>query len=349
MHKKPLISIITPVYNQERFIEQTIRSVLGQTYQNWEWIILDDGSTDGTGETITKVKDNRIKYYFQEHAGSKHLTKTFNKALDLCNGALIAMLDSDDYWPEYKLEVQMQCFENPDIVLSYGECRVISTKEKNISYINIPSDIHIACNNPVGSSLKILLQKNYNFIANSTVMLSKSSLLNIGGFVDAKGRAQDFTTWSRLSLEGSFSPIPRCIGFWRRHASSTNLKCNQEILFEAGIAFLKDFVVRNNNKLQDLGFFYDLDSLEKDWQELRREHIHFLPYNRAMLLLRLGLFREAQAEFKKFKGLHPSVKHGIIYSLINLSCVIKMDLVNPSAGLKNKFQGIFQKNKGLMT
>lgn len=342
MYKKPLISILTPVYNQGPYIEDTVHSVLNQTYQNWEWIILDDGSTDGTGDIIKRHKDDRIRYSFQKYVGIDHLTRTYNKALKMCNGELIAMLDSDDYWPEYKLELQVKNFEDPNIVLSYGECNVVNQKGKRISYMSLPDDISIANNNPVGSSLKLFMLKRKCFIANSTIMIRKNDLLNIGGFIEAKGLAQDFPTWTRLSLEGRFSAVPRCLGYWRRHPSSSNLSYNPELLFDAGINFLREFILKNKKKLNYLDFFYDMDSLEKNWEELKKEYITYLPFNKAMLMLRLGLFKEAKTEFKKFLYKDPSKKARLIYSLIALSEIIEIDLVNPTVTLKESLGEFFR-------
>jgi glycosyltransferase involved in cell wall biosynthesis len=67
MDNKPIISILSSVYNERLYIEQTIRGVLNQTYENWEWIILDDGSTDGTGEILRGIKDERVRCVFQEN------------------------------------------------------------------------------------------------------------------------------------------------------------------------------------------------------------------------------------------------------------------------------------------
>ena len=73
--KKPLVSIITPTYNHEKFIGQCIESVLSQTFSTWEQIIIDDGSTDGTLETIARYKDKRIRYIWQENMGIWRLGK----------------------------------------------------------------------------------------------------------------------------------------------------------------------------------------------------------------------------------------------------------------------------------
>jgi glycosyltransferase involved in cell wall biosynthesis len=332
MSEQPLVSILTPVFNLRSYIRETIRSVLNQTYRNWEWIILDDGSTDGTGDIIKKYKDSRIRYTFQEHAGVKHLTETFNKALSMCNGELVAMLDGDDYWPGYKLEAQIKGFNDPEVVLSYGESCVVNQNGKKIKYVNLPKDPSIASNNPVGSALKKFILERSCFLINSTVMLKKNILLNIGGFVDGEGPIQDFPTWIKLSLEGKFSAIPVCLGYYRKHPSSLTMRENSEHLFDYSINFLSEFIIQNVEKLHEFGFFFDLERLEEHWGKMKT----YLPYNNAMYMLMIGSFKKAKAEFKKFLENYPSIKHKLIYYLIILSALLKFDLVNPVASLKGK-------------
>jgi glycosyltransferase involved in cell wall biosynthesis len=340
MHKKPLVSILTPVYNQARYIDQTIRSVLSQTYQDWEWVILDDGSTDGTGDIVRRVKDSRIRYHVQEHAGPECLARIFNNGLAFCSGDFIALLDGDDYWTHNeKLQLQVETLSDPGIVLSYGVSRVINQSGKKIGYMRIQEDSRIAHNNPVGSSLKIFLLQRYCFLPNSTVMLRKGTLDSIGGFVEAAGLTQDFPTWTRLSLEGRFAPIALCIGCWRRHILSSTFKTDSERLFDAGVDFLKDFVLRHEKKLQSLGLPYDREMLQKNWEEFRREYFQYLPYNRTMLMLQLGLFNDAKAEFRKFKEANPSAKSELIYALITIAHALKIDVVNPLAAFKSKLLG----------
>ncbi len=167
MSSRSLVSILTPVYNHT-YIEHTIQSVLNQTYEDWEWIILDDGSDDGSAEIIHSFKDSRIHYSYQDHVGFPHLSSTFNKALTLCTADLVAMLDSDDYWPAYKLAVQIPTLDDPDVVLSYGESTLVNPQGKKIGTMGIPEDPSIALNDPVGSALKILLLP-YCFLATSTI------------------------------------------------------------------------------------------------------------------------------------------------------------------------------------
>jgi len=332
IHKhKPLVSILTLVYNHSAFIEQTIDSVLNQTLQNWEWIILDDGSTDGTGEMIRNIKDSRIHYSLQEHTGFDHLTRTYNKALAMCSGDFIALLDGDDYWPEYKLGIQVKSFDDPDTVLSYGECLVINQNGKKIHYACLPEDLSVAHNNPIGSALKKLLVDKFCFMVHPTVMVRKSTLLTVGGFIEAGGIGEDFPTWLRLSLEGKFLAIPRCLGYYRKHPFSVTATQNPIVYFDNEINFLRDFIVRNNQKLENLGFSFDMNELEKHWVDIRM-------FNNAMFMLKLGSHKNAQSEFGKFLERNSSIKSKIIYVLIILSALFKINLVNPATYINWKLQ-----------
>jgi glycosyltransferase involved in cell wall biosynthesis len=332
MEKEPLISILTVVFNQRPYIDQSISSVLSQTYQHWEWIILDDGSSDGTGEVIKKLHDIRIHYTSQRHAGSHSLTESCNKALSMCRGEFVALLDGDDYWPEDKLEIQVKSFDRDDVVLSYGECCIVNPMGKKIDYLGLPEDRSIAYNDPIGSSLKMFF-KRYCFMAVATVMVRRSALVGIGGFIEAKGLFQDFTTWTRLSLEGKFAPLPCCLGFYRRHPMSASWNRNAEELYCSGIDYLRKFIVTYEGKLDSLGFDYDLKSFEKQWQEMINEFVFYLPYNRAVAMLRIGSFKEAMSEFRKFIEKSPSFKTRVIYYLVIFSALLKADIVSPLSAL----------------
>ena len=90
------ISIIVPVYNVEKYIERCIESIIGQDFQNWELLLVNDGSTDSSGDlcNIYAAKDKRIKVYHKINGG---VSSARNYALDVCSGDYITFLDSDDY------------------------------------------------------------------------------------------------------------------------------------------------------------------------------------------------------------------------------------------------------------
>ena len=113
-----LVSIIMPSYNTANFIEETVESVIKQTYGNWELIIVDDCSTDNTDEKVQKyLSDPRIKYIKNEKNSGAAITR--NRALEMASGRWIAFLDSDDLWNEDKLEKQISFMEQNGYHFSY--------------------------------------------------------------------------------------------------------------------------------------------------------------------------------------------------------------------------------------
>jgi glycosyltransferase involved in cell wall biosynthesis len=103
----PLVSVVTCTYNRGHLIGETIQSVLSQTYQHFEYIIVDDGSTDNTAELIASIDDSRLRYFRHERTQG-HLSRLRNFAHQHCRGEIIAYVDSDDLWDRNKLETQIQ-------------------------------------------------------------------------------------------------------------------------------------------------------------------------------------------------------------------------------------------------
>lgn len=122
---KPLVSIIMPCYNAERYVAQSIESVLAQTYDNWELLITDDGSTDKSVEIISKycAKDDRINVLVpDEHQG---IARTRNMSISRAKGRFMAFLDSDDIWYPEKLEKQVGYMLENDLAFTYSSYEVI--------------------------------------------------------------------------------------------------------------------------------------------------------------------------------------------------------------------------------
>lgn len=151
----PLISVITPAYNAERFIGETIESVMNQTYSNWEMIIVDDQSTDSTVAIINayQQKDDRIKVYvLSENSGSAIAR---NEAMKMAKGRYIAFLDSDDAWYPEKLEKQLRFMQQNDIAFSFTKYRrigedgtlknTVSKAPKSVGYHDLLKHCVIGC------------------------------------------------------------------------------------------------------------------------------------------------------------------------------------------------------------
>jgi glycosyltransferase involved in cell wall biosynthesis len=208
-----LVSIITPVYNHEQFIGQCIDSVLNQTYTNWEQIIVDDGSTDKTAEVVKRYQDPRIRYIYQAHIGVWKLNETYNKALALARGKLIAILEGDDFWPSDKLAVQVPFFNNLDVVLTFG--KVNETDASGCVIATSPRDWNWFPDERSAVIERLLVS---GFIFACTAMCRKIVLQSIGGFQQYPSfPAVDHPTWLELSLKGDLLPIDHILGYWRRH------------------------------------------------------------------------------------------------------------------------------------
>jgi len=228
----PLVSVLTVAYNHSRFIEACITSVLQQTSTNWEQIIIDDGSTDGTGDMVRRYSDPRIRYFYQENQGIDALAQTYNCALRMAQGDLIAILEGDDLWPHDKLAALGPRFDDPGLLLAYGAVRDVdidghrqSGRSRSDRWRhNLPRTI--LSNDPVGSATKFMLgAKGPSLIPASTVVLRRTALESIGGFQSFPGlRTTDYPTYLRLSLEGRFHYEKRIMGFRRRHLGSVTAK-----------------------------------------------------------------------------------------------------------------------------
>lgn len=154
-----LVSIIMPSWNTEKFIAESIKSVLDQTYTNWELLIVDDCSNDSTDEVVATFKDERIKYFHNEKNSGAALTR--NKAMREAKGEWIAFLDSDDLWAPEKLEHQIDFMNKNGYKLSFTEYEKIDEESNKIGiYVSGPDKVNRR------------KMYNYDYIGQLTMMYS---------------------------------------------------------------------------------------------------------------------------------------------------------------------------------
>ena len=135
-----MVSIIVPVYNVEKYLSKTIRSVKGQSYGNWELILVDDGSRDGSLDICKRAaeKDSRIKVHIKENGGA---SSARNKGIDLAEGEYILFLDSDDWLPKNALALLLNVMREQGSQLAVGSIKCVCPKN---NYIILTNDKHIS-------------------------------------------------------------------------------------------------------------------------------------------------------------------------------------------------------------
>jgi glycosyltransferase involved in cell wall biosynthesis len=182
----PLISVIIPTYNRQGFLLQAVESVFKQTVADYELIVIDDGSTDGTGEGL-KPYENRLQYIYRENRG---VSAARNTGLQAARGDWIAFLDSDDYWLPAKLETQVRFFaENPQALI----CQTEEIWIRHGRRVN-PHKKHRKFSGDIFSPSLIRC-----IVSPSAVMIRREFLNQIGPFDESLPACEDYDLWLRIS------------------------------------------------------------------------------------------------------------------------------------------------------
>lgn len=227
-----LVSVIMPAYNGERYIGQSICSVLAQTHKSLELIVVDDGSIDGTCEVIRGIqeKDERVKYLFQQNRGQGAAR---NKGICASKGDLVAFLDQDDLWLEKKLELQIREMKesNADIVFSNGY--VFAEDDKN----DVNTTFPLVYGRFDGREMFRLLFMQ-NRIPVLTALVQKDFIVK-SGLMEEDRRYQncdDYDLWLSLARSGaSFSGMNDKLVRYRIHSCQASIDGVQMLKAELAV------------------------------------------------------------------------------------------------------------------
>lgn len=205
-HLKPKVSVILPVYNAEDFIHEAIYSILDQTLREFEFIILNDGSTDNTDKIIRSFKDPRIRYFSRDNMG---LSFTLNEMLDLAQSELIARMDADDIsYPNRLLMQYNEFIKNPNLVLVGG----------NVNYINVQGlFIGRSLSPSSNKAVKEKLKKG-NVIFHPTTMFKKNACIDSGKYsLVVEKYIEDYLLWMSMLKHGEVKVLPDIVLSYRVH------------------------------------------------------------------------------------------------------------------------------------
>ncbi len=235
-----LISVTIPVYNSQEFIERTIMSVINQTYKNIEVIVLDDGSTDNTGDIVRKFqeKDIRIRYYYQRNQG---LAPSRNRLCELSQGAYIAFLDHDDEWFPEKLELQLELFKTkPSIALVFTDMLSMYDDKARDSFR------YFSNRQPQRGKVFYEFLMGGNFIPLSSVIVKSDILKDYLPFRPGLKIAEEWELFLRISRDYDFDYLDKSLGIYHLHSS----RASKDILLEVNERIgIMDYWFKRDEKL----------------------------------------------------------------------------------------------------
>jgi O-antigen biosynthesis protein len=238
-HKGPLVSVVMSVYNGDRFVREAVESILSQTFKSFEFIIINDGSTDGTRSILESFTDERIVLV---HQGNIGLTRSLNKGISLARGKYLARQDADDVSNPERLKKQVVFMEeNPAVGLLGSRFEFIDEAGLVTRQAFLPLEN------------EVLQEKLINIcqFCHSSVLVRKELLDQVGGYREYFKYAQDYDLWLRLSEKCEIRNLPEFLVQWRESGdaiSSENILLQS---FYAGVA-ANMAVQRRNNVADDL-------------------------------------------------------------------------------------------------
>ena len=198
-NRNPAISVIVPTYNRASLVVCAIQSIREQTYQNFEIIVVDDGSTDNTKEVVESLGDMRIRYI--SHERNKGGSAARNTGIKAARGKYIAFLDSDDEWEPSKIERQLEIFSKGDARLgAVGAGRIIKFTNSNRKEIKIPSG-------SLGNIYKKLLQGKSFPGATSTIIIKRECFEKVGLFDESLESSQEYDLYIRIAKYYNFDAV----------------------------------------------------------------------------------------------------------------------------------------------
>ena len=214
MDKLPRVSIVTPSYNQGRFLEKTILSVLNQDYPNLEYIIIDGGSTDGSADIIQKYA-NRLAYWVSEPDAGQ--ADAINKGWRISHGEILAYLNSDDTYEPQAVRAAVKIFQaHPEVCLVYGNMNLIDEQGNVIRQFHAPDfDLRTF----VGNSC---------YVRQPTVFIRRAALEAVGMLDTSLKYAMDYDLFIRICARFPVYRISRVMANFRYHTLSKTMSGNDD-------------------------------------------------------------------------------------------------------------------------
>lgn len=245
-NNKPLVSIVIPCYNHELYVQDCIKSVIAQTYDNIELIIIDDGSTDGSIrkiEELTKICEQRFFRFEFRARSNKGLSNTLNEALEWCSGKYLSCIASDDMLLKEKTSIQVNYLENNDNIIGvFGGVYIINEQNSRI--------LSIKGSNRTYDFEDIILSRAMLYAP--TQMIRINLIREVGGY-NPDVLIEDWYLWLKLAEKGKLYCMKQCLSQYRDHPNNTS----------------KKFEMMHDARLQVLSLFKHLNLYDRAIKEIQ--------------------------------------------------------------------------------
>jgi glycosyltransferase involved in cell wall biosynthesis len=206
---EPKISVITPSFNQGKYIEKTILSVLEQNYPNLEYIIIDGGSTDKTNDVIAKFHDRITHYESEKDRGQAH---ALNKGFARATGDIIAWINSDDWYDKHVFNAVVEAFRSPETNVVIGNCTMVYEDDHTKNFIDKPGEVSFG---------RMLRYWKPFFCPPQPAIFFKKALLETVGYLDETlVYGMDLDLWLRMAKRQTFKYVDQNFAFYLIHAAS---------------------------------------------------------------------------------------------------------------------------------
>jgi glycosyltransferase involved in cell wall biosynthesis len=287
MADSPKISVIMPVYNGERYLRESIESILGQTFTDFEFIIINDASTDSSAKIMQSYDDSRIR--ITNNSTNIGLTRSLNMALELAEGEYIARQDDDDISLPERFEKQIKYFEEQP------ETAVLGTSIYTIDEDGEIIGKRVISAEPSRNSF------HDSFLIHGSTMYKKDIIRKLGGYNEIFRLSQDFDLWLRVAKHHQIRGIPETLYKLRYHQRSLQIKYRDEAALYHLLALRIDRDELDERALKDIkdngimSFYSYLDVNERVFYHNAMAYVH----------VRNNNMKLARAEYRKALELKP--------------------------------------------
>jgi glycosyltransferase involved in cell wall biosynthesis len=277
---KPQVSFLVPCFNGERWLGEALASISRQTFTNFEAVVVNDGSTDNSGQIMENwvKQDPRFRIFHRPQSG---LVDTLNFGLSECRGSWVARLDQDDYCENHRIERQLTSAINTDDTVLVGSSFYVVNQESSEKRLVIVKQSH--------RQLVSRLATLRSFFPHSSVFFNKDKVLSIGGYRSSFTGAEDWDLWLRLSDAGRITAVRDPLVTIRIHSNQMSIQDDgRPQVLDAHLAVTLYFLGKLGGKV------FDPVKSASEFEKIKTETTTKLKRARAFELY--GFFRLLQLE-----------------------------------------------------